>query len=153
MFKGTTESAAVIPVRSINNPNPAWNLLLLPHPSVVFPVGPTHQVKAPHLLSSTCRLLLPNIWKVRAALRKLGSWLGKVGVRKEKRMWVWEVCARVQSGSWGLGLEGYGAWERVVPEGTKMWFLVIIDLDSWKYLDSSRGFILLYFQICRRCSF
>lgn len=85
-------SKGMVAMSSISNSNPAWNPLLPPHPSVGFPVGPTHQVKPPQLLSSTCRLLLPNIWKVRAALRKLGSLLGKVG--REKRMWAWEACVQ-----------------------------------------------------------
>lgn len=139
-------SKGMVAMSNISNLNPAWNPLLLPHSSVVFPVGPTHQVKPPQLLSSTCRLLLPNIWKVRVALRKLGSLFGKVGCEKrEKDVGLRGVCAAVQSGWWGQGLEGCGAWERVVLEETRRGFLVSLDLGSWEYLYSSRRFYFALF--------
>lgn len=140
-------SKGMVAVSSISNSNPAWNPLLLPHPSLAFPVGPTHQVKPPQLLSNTCRLLLPNIWKVRAAqevgrfARQGGMWEKDVGLRG--------VSAGVQSG-WLR--TGFGAWQRVMLEETRMGILVSIDLGSSEYLYSSRRFILL-FPICRRSNF
>lgn len=94
-------SKGMVAMSIISNSNPAWNPLLLSHPSVAFPVDPTHQVKPLQLLSSTCRLLLPNIWKVRAALSKLGGLPGKVGCEFERCVCTGTV-RMIEDWDWGL---------------------------------------------------